>query len=84
MSEMAPVAVRLRLVFPEELVREPVLARLSRRFDVEPNIRRAAVDADSGWIVCELTGERAAIEQATAWLESTGVRVELLGDVVES
>jgi ABC-type methionine transport system ATPase subunit len=77
-------SVRVRLVFPEELVRQPVLARLARTFDVEPNIRRASVEADSGWIVCELTGEPPALDEAVQWLEQTGVAVERLGDVVES
>ena len=77
-------SVRVRLVFPEELVREPILARMTREFDVEPNIRRASVEADSGWIVCELAGEAATIDDAVHWLEATGVRVEQLGDVVES
>ncbi|HUZ19021.1 MAG TPA: NIL domain-containing protein [Acidimicrobiales bacterium] len=78
------MSVRVRLVFPEALVREPVLARLARSFDVQPNIRRASVDEDSGWIVCELEGNGADVERALAWLAETGVRVELLGDVVES
>jgi len=77
-------SVRVRLVFPEELVREPVLARLARTFEVEPNIRRASVETDSGWIICELSGEQAVIDEAVAWLEQTGVHVERLGDVVES
>lgn len=76
--------IRVRLVFPDVLVREPVLARLARRFPVEPNIRRATVEEHSGWIVCELQGERAATEAAIAWLADEGVEVELLGDVVES
>jgi ABC-type methionine transport system ATPase subunit len=83
-NEPAAAGARVRLVFPEQLVREPVLARLTRRFDVEPNIRRASVEAHSGWIVCELDGDQQAIEAAVAWLEETGVSVERLGDVVES
>lgn len=75
---------RVRLVFPDALVREPVLAKLARNFAVEPNIRRAAVEEDSGWIVCELTGEHTTVEEALAWLDGLGVRVERLGDVVES
>ncbi|MDA8288491.1 MAG: NIL domain-containing protein [Actinomycetota bacterium] len=78
------MSVRVRLVFPDALVREPVLAHLARRFPVEPNIRRASVEEHSGWIVCELSGEAAAIDEAISWLESEGVQVELLGDVVES
>lgn len=75
---------RVRLVFPEELIRRPVVAELVRRFDVEPNIRRAAVDDRQGWIVCEIGGAPTAVEAAVAWLAEIGVRVEPLGDVVES
>jgi ABC-type methionine transport system ATPase subunit len=78
------VSRRVRLVFPEELIRRPVLAELVRRFDVEPNIRRAAVDESEGWVVCEIGGNAAAVESALGWLAEIGVRVEPLGDVVES
>ena len=72
--------------FPEELVREPIVARLVRRFDVEPNIRRASVEAHEGWLICELDGDPAAVEGAVrrCRLEETGVRVDRLGDMLES
>ena len=79
-----PMNTRVRLTFPEELVREPVVAQLVRRFDVEPNIRRANVEAHQGWVICELDGAPAAIEGAVAWLEEIGVSVDRLGDVLES
>jgi ABC-type methionine transport system ATPase subunit len=78
------IEVRVKLTFPEELVREPLIARLVRRYDVEPNIRRANVDDHEGWIVCEVAGEATQIDGALAWLREEGVRVDLLGDVVES
>ena len=59
------------------------MAQLVRDHGVEPNIRRANVDEHEGWIVCELEGEPAHVEQALAWLRAEGVRVDLLGDVVE-
>jgi ABC-type methionine transport system ATPase subunit len=77
------MSARVRLTFPEELVREPILAQLVRRFDVEPNIRRASVEAHQGWVVCELDGATEAVEGALAWLEKIGVSVDHLGDVVE-
>lgn len=80
---MSTVRVRVKLTFPEELVRLPVLARLVREYDVEPNIRRADVEDDGGWILCELEGEPAAIDQGLAWLRDEGVGVDLLGDVLE-
>ena len=54
------IEVRVKLTFPEDLVREPVIARLVREHDVEPNIRRANVDEHEGWIVCEIDGRTGA------------------------
>ena len=78
------IGMRVRLTFPEELVREPIIARMVRTFDVVPNIRRADVGEQTGWIVCELDGDAAIVDQAVEWLRNEGVRVDLLGDVVES
>ena len=78
------IDVRVKLTFPEDLVRQPFIAQLARDHDVAPNIRRANVDEHEGWIVCELAGEAAKIEGAIAWLREKGVRVDLLGDLVES
>jgi len=78
-----PIEVRVKLTFPEDLIRVPVLARLTRRFDVDPNIRRANVDERQGWIICELVGAAEAIEASVSWLRDEGVEVDLLGDVLE-
>ncbi|HUP71193.1 MAG TPA: NIL domain-containing protein [Acidimicrobiales bacterium] len=76
-------AVRVRLTFPEHLIKEPVIARMVKEFDVMPNIRRAKVEDSYGWIVCELGGDHAGIESAIVWMRELGVEVDLLGDVVE-
>jgi hypothetical protein len=55
-----------------------------KELDIVPNIRRADVGEDSGWIVCELDGDGGTVDKAVAWLRSEGVQVDLLGDVVES
>ncbi len=78
------IGVRVRLTFPEALVREPIIARMVKELDIVPNIRRADVGEDSGWIVCELDGDAATIDQALTWLRGEGVQVDLLGDIVES
>ena len=77
------MTARVRLTFPEHLITQPVLARMMREHDVEPNIRRANVEETVGWIVCELAGERDAVEAAITWLRAEGVEVDRLGDVVE-
>jgi ABC-type methionine transport system ATPase subunit len=76
--------VRVKITFPEHLIKQPIIARLVREFDVMPNIRRANVEEHVGWIVCELGGEEAAVERAIEWLHDLGVGVDRLGDVVES
>jgi ABC-type methionine transport system ATPase subunit len=75
---------RVRLTFPTELVRQPVVGELVRRFDVMPNIRRADVSDEVGWIVCELDGSEAAVASALAWLEEIGVAVDRLANPLES
>ena len=77
-------AVRAKLTFPEHLIRQPIIARLVREFDVMPNIRRASVDEKVGWMVCELGGEDDAVERADSWLRDLGVQVDRLSDVVAS
>ena len=76
--------LRVKLTFPEHLIKQPLLGRLVREFDVLPNIRRANVEETMGWIICELAGEDDAVEQAVQWLEQAGVQVDRLGDIVES
>jgi ABC-type methionine transport system ATPase subunit len=75
--------VRVRLTFPEDLIKQPIIGQLVKRFDVLPNIRRANVEDHMGWIVCELDGAPGAIEQAIQWLTEIGVQVDRLGDVLE-
>lgn len=80
----AVTTVRVKLTFPEHLIKQPLMGRLVREFDVLPNIRRAKIEEEVGWIVCELAGEPASVEQALSWLADAGVQVDRLGDVVES
>ena len=78
------MAARVRLTFPSELVQEPVVGQLVRRFDVTPNIRRADVREDVGWIICELDGTAEAVADAIEWLEQIGVDVDRLDHPLES
>src|SRR5207302_5937551 len=76
---------RVKLTYPENLIREPIIARMVREFGVMPNIRRANVEEKVGWIVCEIGGDDDAVERAIVWLQRLGVEVDRLGgDVVES
>ena len=70
--------------FPPELIKEPIIFNLSLQFKVTPNIRRADISENKGWVVLELEGEEKDIEVGIAWVISKGVRVDpVIGDIVE-
>jgi ABC-type methionine transport system ATPase subunit len=75
---------QVMFTFPPQLVREPIIYNLGIQFKVIPNIRRADITEDKGWVVLELEGEEKDIEQAITWLTDKGIRVDpVIGDIVE-
>ncbi|OGW61011.1 MAG: ferredoxin [Nitrospirae bacterium RBG_16_64_22] len=75
---------RVRLTFPQELITEPVIYTMAKRFDIMPNIRRAKVTETVGEVVLELVGEEQSLDKGVAYLVERGVKVEdLPGDIVE-
>jgi ABC-type methionine transport system ATPase subunit len=81
---MTSSMARVKLTFPEHLIKQPVIARLVREFDVMPNIRQAKIEETVGWVVCEFGGDDERIDKAIVWLRDLGVEVDRLGDVLES
>lgn len=75
---------RMKFTFQEGLIREPVIWRLGREFEIVTNIRRADVTDDRGWVVLELEGNLEEIERGIKWMQEQGVRVDPVpGDIVE-
>ncbi len=75
---------QVMFTFPPQLVREPIIYNLGIQFKVIPNIRRADITEDKGWVVLELEGEEKDIERAITWLTDKGIRVDpVIGDIVE-
>ena len=75
---------RVRLTFPQGLIKQPVIYQLGQDFEVVTNIRRADVRDDMGWVVLELEGEDKVIDDSLKWVISTGVRVDPVGgDIIE-
>ena len=79
------IGVRVKLTFPEELVREPIIARmvkeLRHRPQHPPGRRGRARRVDH---LRARRRRRATVDRAVEWLRDEGVQVDLLGDVVES
>lgn len=73
----------VQLTFPPGPATEPVIAEIVKRYDVVPNIRRAAIQDHTGWMVCDIAGSDQQVTDAIAWMESIGVVVsDPQGDIV--
>jgi len=74
----------VKLIFPQELIKEPVTFRMAKQFDIMPSIRRANVTETVGELILELEGEHENIEKGIEYLTGLGVKVEpIFGDIVE-
>ncbi len=75
---------RIKLTFPQDLIKEPVIFTMARKYDVIPNIRRARVTETVGEMILELEGSDEAIEKGITEMRQQGVNVELVdGDILE-
>ncbi len=75
---------QVMFTFPPELIREPIIFDLGVQFKVIPNIRRADISENKGWVVLELEGDEKDIEESIAWATGKGVRVDpATGDIAE-
>ena len=66
----------LYLTFPQDLIREPILSQLAKRFDIEFNIRGSTVTTEMALVELELDGSRREVGKAIGWLKAKGVSVE--------
>lgn len=75
---------RVKLTFPQELIKEPVLFTMAKKFDIMPNIRRAKVTETVGEVVLELEGSEENIKSGIEYMKMQGVDIELVeGDIIE-
>ena len=75
---------RVKLTFPQDLIKEPVIFTMARKFDLIPNIRRARVTETVGEMILEVEGEDENVDKGIEALKQQGVDVELVeGDILE-
>jgi len=75
---------RVRLTFPQHLIKEPVIFTMAKKYDVMPNIRRARVTETVGEMVLELQGTEENLAKGIQSLRDQGINVELVeGDIIE-
>ena len=70
-----------KLVFPNMLIKEPIMFIIARDHDLTLNIRRAKITPSTGEATIELEGDAQDIEDAIKEFKSKGVIVEdVLGE----
>lgn len=74
----------IRLTFTGDVTGKPLLAEVSQKFNVKPNILTANImelkNGVIGNLVIHLIGEKEAVENALSYLQEQGVGIEELGD----
>jgi ABC-type methionine transport system ATPase subunit len=70
----------VRLNYPSNLLRVPIINQLIKQYDLTVNIMRAQIDNEKGWIEIQLAGNIQTIEDAIEWLRLQGVNVEFIKD----
>lgn len=74
---------QVTLIFPQHLIKEPVIYTMAKECEVMPNIRRAKITETVGEMTLELEGGEENLKRAVAFLEKKGIKVEPIGgDVV--
>lgn len=75
---------RVKLTFPQHLIKEPVIFTMAKKYDVIPNIRRARVTETVGEMVLELEGTEENLSRGIQSLKNQGITVEFVEeDILE-
>ena len=71
------VTKQVELIYPTNLIKEPVIYQMAKSLDVVFNIRRAKVTTRTGEIVLELQAPDAAtMDKAIKFMTEKGITVE--------
>lgn len=68
--------LKVRITFPEDKIREPIIYNIGKNYQVVTNIRRADVTEKTGWVDLELVGEVDEIDRAITGMKTAGVKVD--------
>jgi len=72
---MAVITVQISTRTSDQ-VKEPILYRLGKDFNVVTNIRRAQVTEDYGFVEVDIEGSLEEVQRAISWLHTTGLHVD--------
>jgi len=81
---MADITKLVELDYPTELVTEPILSHMIKKYDVTVNIRRASITKGFGYVQMEIDGDDREVKKALDDLTRQGIDVNpIVKDIVE-
>jgi ABC-type methionine transport system ATPase subunit len=72
----------MKLIFPQHLIKEPVIFTMAKKYNVMPNIRHAIVTETRGEMMLSLEGAEESLMRGLQSLEAQGIVVELLDEAI--
>ena len=70
----------ISLRFPKQIVNEPIVVNLVKKFDLSFNILKATVyPREEGFMVLELSGHKKKYQEGINYLKDLGIKVESIG-----
>ena len=76
MVKTAQKSTRYRMTFPEQMLGEPIIYKISHDFEVIPNIMRGRITDKSAYLEVELVGTPKNTDKALKYLADHGVTVQ--------
>lgn len=74
----------LSLRFPPDVVNEPIVCNLAKKFDLSFNILKATIfPRKEGLVVMELSGHRKNFQKGVQYLKGLGMKVESIGQDIK-
>lgn len=71
------VKQRLKIFFPEELTRQPLIWQLARDFDVTVNVVEGLVTDKTGWLIIDIEGDREEVRRVLVYLKQKGAKITI-------
>ena len=72
----------IKCVFPDHLIKEPIINQLGDEFNIVTSIRQAKVTPDVGWVVLDMLGEDLEIQKSVVWLAEKGIGIQIVKEEI--
>ena len=75
---MSSKTAKFKLTFPQKVLGDPIIHKISKDLDVVPNILRGRITDKSAWLEIEFHGSAKNLEKVRKYLADKGVEIQVL------